>query len=210
MKNLFKSLLLWLVVPMSVAMSQDTSRQKQPKLEKALPSVYITFECAGSREARREGESNQGVWLRLHNNLRWTLIVPGFDPKVPGFTIPTTLAAKSRADEVVLYYEVEDTRLRRGRTRLSEVSENSEGSDERQVSRIPAPPIGYRMTDLVKTISLAPGRSLLFSIPSEHLTRHLALNLSFQFRWEGSMDKTEHRVYFYGSDVPAKEVRQCR
>jgi hypothetical protein len=34
-----------------------------------------------------------------------------------------------------------------------------------------------------------------------------ASDLSFYFQWEGSMDETEHRVYFYGSDVPAKEVQ---
>jgi hypothetical protein len=210
MKNRFIGFLFWFVVPMSFATSQNTAREKQPKLEKNLPAVYITFECAGSREPRREGESDKGVWLRLHNNLRWALTVPGFNPTVPGFTVPTTLATKSRADEVVLYYEVEDTRMRRGRTLLREVSEKNDGAVAGQGQRIPPPPIGYRMTDLVKTIPLTSGDSVLFSIPSEHLTGDLAVSLSFQFQWEGSMDETEHRVYFYGSDVPVKEVRQCR
>ena len=210
MKNHFTSLLFWFVVPMLFALSQDTSRQKEAKLEKDRAAVYITFECAGSREPRREGESNNGIWLRLHNNLRWGLTVPGFDPKVPGFTVPTTSTTKSRTDEVVLYYEVEDTRMRRGRVLLREVSEKNGETGSEQGPRIPPLPIGYRMTDLAKTIPLASGRSVLFSIPSEHLTRDLAVSLSFHFQWEGSMDETEHRVYFYGSNVPAKEVRQCR
>jgi hypothetical protein len=208
MKNHFISLLVWLVVPMSFAMSRDTSGEKQPKLAKELPAVYITFECAGNREPRREGESNKGIWLRLHNNFRWALTVPGFNPKVPGFTNPTTFATHNRPNEVVLYYEVEDTRMRRGRVILREVSEKNDGTIAAG-QRIP-PPVGYRMTDLVKTLPLAPGGSVLFSVPSEHLTKDLAVSLSFQFQWEGSMDETEHRVYFYGSDVPVKEVRQCR
>jgi len=66
------------------------------------------------------------------------------------------------------------------------------------------------MTDLVKTITLASGGSMLFSIPSEHLTRDLAVSLSFHFQWEGNMDETEHRVYFYGSDLPETDINQCR
>lgn len=209
MKNHFIGLLFWIVVPMSLAMGQNASR-KEAKLEKDRPAVYITFECAGSREPRREGESNNGIWLRLHNNLRWGLTVPGFDPTVPGFTVPTISTTKSRTGEVVLYYEVEDTRMRRGRVVLREVSEKNDGTGSEQEPKTPPPPVGYRMTDVVKTISLAPGGSVLFSIPAEHLTRDLAVSLSFHFQWEGSVDETEHRVYFYGSDVPAKEVRQCR
>jgi len=210
MEKHFVSALLCALIATALAMGQAVTSGNEAKLDKGHPAVYITFECAGSREPRQEGESNKGVWLRLHNNLRWALTVPGFDPKVPGFTVPTTVASKSQADEVVLYYEVEYTRMRRGRVLLREVSEKNDRTASGQGSPIPPPPVGYRMTDLVKTIPLASGDSVLFSIPSEHLTRDLALSLSFHFQWEGSMDETEHRVYFYGSNVPARGVRQCR
>ena len=210
MEKHFMSALLCALIATPLAMSQGAASGNEAKLEKDRPAVYITFECAGSREPRREGESDKGVWLRLHNNLRWALTVPGFDPRVPGFTVPTIVVSKSQASEVALYYEVEDTRMRRGRVLLREVPEKNDGMASGQGPRIRPPPIGYRTTDLVKTIPLASGDSVLFSIPSEHLTRDLAVSLSFHFQWEGSMDETEHRVYFYGSDVPAKEVRQCR
>jgi len=38
-----------------------------------MPTVYITFERAGERKPLKEGESGKGVWLRLHNNTRWSL-----------------------------------------------------------------------------------------------------------------------------------------
>jgi len=196
------SLLLCFLVATPVALSQGATGANDAKLDKARPAVYITFECAGTREPRREGESNQGVWLRLHNNLRWQLTVPGFSD-------PTNFAQAHHGNEVQLYYDVEDTRTRRGRTLLREVPEKSNGRESQSERRIPPPPVGYPKTDLVRTISLASGDSVLFSIPSEHLTRDLAVSLTFQFQWEGSMDETQHRVFFYGSDLPDKAVRQC-
>jgi len=199
----FINVLVCLLVVTPVALSQGATGANDAKLEKTRPSVYITFECTGTREPRREGETNQGVWLRLHNNLRWQLTVPGF-------AIPPSFAQTVHGNEAFLYYEVEDTRMRRGRMLLREVSEKNNTMASEQDRRIPPPPLGYPQTDLVRTISLAAGDSVLFSIPSEHLTRDLAVSLNFQFQWEGSMDETQHRVFFYGSDVPDKAVRQCR
>src|SRR5215218_8121492 len=99
----------------------------------------------------------------------------------------------NQGNDALLYYEVEDTRTRRGRTLLREVSEKNNVVASKQGTRIPPLPIGYPKTDIVRTISLAPGGSVLFSIPSEHLTRNLAVSLSFQFQWEGNMDQTQHR-----------------
>jgi len=49
--------------------------QEQVRIKKDLPTVYITFSHAGSREPLRAGESDQGIWLRLHNNTRWSIIL---------------------------------------------------------------------------------------------------------------------------------------
>jgi hypothetical protein len=38
-----------------------------------MPTVYITFERAGNRKPLEQGESDQGVWLKLHNNTGWPL-----------------------------------------------------------------------------------------------------------------------------------------
>ena len=43
------------------------------RLNKNMPTVYITFERAGKRRPLEEGEGEEGVWLRIHNNMRWPL-----------------------------------------------------------------------------------------------------------------------------------------
>jgi len=158
------------------------------KLIKERPAVEIAFDCAGKRDPWREGESSQGTWLTLQNNLKWQL-------KVPGSYIESNYAWKKGQSEALLFYEIEDNRSRFVRSRLRDVSEPKD-------ERIPAPPIGYRMTDLVKYVYLAPGESLVFSIPREHLNSNLALSVSFNFSWEDGMDNATHRVYFNGSDLP--------
>jgi len=127
--------------------------------------------------------------LTLRNNLRWQL-------KVPGFYIESNYAWQKRDSEAVLYHEIEDNRIRFGGTRLRDVSNPT------KEERIPDPPIGYRISDLVKYVYLDPGESLVFSIPSEHLNSNLALSVSFKFPWEGPIDNSTHRVYFNGSELP--------
>jgi len=165
------------------------------KLDKERPAVEIAFACVGKRDPRREGESTQGTWLKLRNNLKWQL-------KVPGSYIEPSYAWTKGQSEAVLFYEIEDNRIRFVRSRLRDVSDPKD-------DRIPPPPIGYRMTDLVKYVYLAPGESLVFSIPSEHLNSNLALSVSFNFSWEDVMDNSTHRVYFNGSELP-EALTPCR
>ena len=42
-------------------------------IENNRPTVYITFEREGKREPIYTSESNQGIWLRLHNNTKWAI-----------------------------------------------------------------------------------------------------------------------------------------
>jgi|ERR1043166_3793842 hypothetical protein len=47
--------------------------QAEDRIKSGLPSVYITLERTGKRKPLEQGESDEGVWLRLHNNTRWPL-----------------------------------------------------------------------------------------------------------------------------------------
>ncbi len=40
--------------------------------------VYISFERFGRREPLREDENGEGVWLRLHNNMRYSISLCAF------------------------------------------------------------------------------------------------------------------------------------
>lgn len=48
---------------------------EEVRLKKDSPTVYITFGHVARREPLRAGESDQGVWLRLHNNTRWPIVL---------------------------------------------------------------------------------------------------------------------------------------
>jgi hypothetical protein len=209
MNKYFIGFLLAILMLVPVALSQTISSDKQVKLETNRPAVYVTFECFGTREPRSEGESNKGIWLRMHNNLRWDLKVPGYDLSSPSFGTDQTSAIKNQDDQVVLYYDVEETRMRRGAMLFREVPEKPDAKHPGKAPRIPTPSAGYRATDIVHTVRLSSGGSVLFSIPAEHLTKHLAVSFSFDFEWEDSMDQTTHRVYFYGSDLPVGNPQQC-
>jgi hypothetical protein len=69
-------------------------------------------------------------------------------------------------------------------------------------------PIGYnRGSDAHSSAWLQPGHSVLFSIPKEHLAKHLAVYISFNYEWEceqGNCNtaEPEHRVYFRASNLP--------
>lgn len=45
------------------------------RISKKHPSVYITFEREGKIASARTGEIQETVWLRIHNNTRWPLIL---------------------------------------------------------------------------------------------------------------------------------------
>jgi hypothetical protein len=62
-----------LVLGLYAQQRRFSGTQSELRLRKDMPTVYITFERAGKRKPLEQGESDQGVWLRLHNNTRWPL-----------------------------------------------------------------------------------------------------------------------------------------
>ena len=74
MSELF--LILLLTVGMGVLAPAQTRRQRAPlsaRLSKQHPSVYISFVRAAKIASVRTGKIEETVWLRLHNNTRWSI-----------------------------------------------------------------------------------------------------------------------------------------
>ncbi|HEX8162592.1 MAG TPA: hypothetical protein VF538_12005 [Pyrinomonadaceae bacterium] len=78
-----------------------------------------------------------------------------------------------------------------------------------QKSRAITPlPRGYKLGHVSTLFTLPSGRSVVFSIPREHLVKGLKICVNFNYNWEASErgwvrdDEPKHYVYFYGSDVP--------
>jgi hypothetical protein len=69
-----------LIILIALALSIPTVAQSKPKqhlkrkASVSNPSVYLSFVRVGKREPLHVSESDKGVWLRLHNNTRWSLL----------------------------------------------------------------------------------------------------------------------------------------
>jgi hypothetical protein len=75
-KTLSAVLILFSVNGLLYAQKRKPHRTPEEfRFKKDSPTVYITFNRVARREPLRAGESDQGVWLRLHNNTRWPIVL---------------------------------------------------------------------------------------------------------------------------------------
>jgi hypothetical protein len=170
-------------------------------LEKNKPSVYITYERSGNAEPLYENESNERVWLRLHNNTKANISFCFFK-------------VKPIYGDLGLYYEVRRNFSRAGtgdpdEEKIPEIKganrNNSKQTETPLKSNIETPQ-GYSYGDVCVVYNLAAGKSVLFSIPREHLVNQSAnFDIKIEFHYEGEEEGTEiaghpqHIVYFgYG------------
>jgi hypothetical protein len=61
------------MVATGIAAAQSPGKYDSVYLNVKVPGVYMTFERLGKRVPLREGESDQGWFLTIHNNYRWSL-----------------------------------------------------------------------------------------------------------------------------------------
>lgn len=154
---------------------KTTNRPPDIRLVKNKPSIFISYERSGKRQPLKNGESQKGVWLRLHNNTKWQIIFPAFG-------VPVEFG------DVGMFYEIE-------------TEGKSTAGDSNEI------PKGYELDEVYSTIRLGPGKSVLFSIPYEHLIKGLKLRIRFSYEWENQNDvfadrEPLHFVYFRSSVIP--------
>jgi len=76
MKSLLSATMLLLsFVGFHGPQQMSTALQKDVRIERNKPSVYITFERIGQLKLPDPGDEKERVWLRLHNNTRWPLVL---------------------------------------------------------------------------------------------------------------------------------------
>ena len=174
---------------------------------KGNPTVYITFERAGTRKPLDAGESERGIWLRLHNNTPWSIsfCTPGLylGSRIEPYRLSDGRGALGLREgveihachgvEQVSYYQSEKTPNR--------------GINMNESVRVQNIPVGYNRGHVFSAAWLPPGRSVVLSVPREHLAKHLGVYLSFKYEWEtaendSGNNEPEHRVYFRASDLP--------
>lgn len=156
------------------------------------PPIYLTFERRGrgidrlnsrmleTGEKTVSKQTGSDVWLRLHNNSRWAVSFATwsayFSPVAPTYSLMSGDRVYVLGDgtEVNAKYQAveQDGRI------------VAYGGDMEYVSWLP------------------PGRSILFSVSSSHLSRGRSVYLYFNYEWERAHSYSynlapEHRVMYW-------------
>lgn len=79
MKRLISFFIILVIVAVPGVSAQTRRPNKQSsevRLFKDKPGVYISYERSGKREPLHANESDEGIWLRLHNNTKWKIKFP--------------------------------------------------------------------------------------------------------------------------------------
>ncbi len=132
-------------------------------LDPSKQYVYLKFDHVGARHPLSRDEDNRGLWLRLVNNFRISIVVAVFstgttDPGVGVYDEVVPLVAKST---IVRFGDKADTRSKP----LGQAQEVS--------------PAGYPHPDVFSTTIISPGESLLFSVPLSHVSPSWGMQIRF-------------------------------
>jgi hypothetical protein len=207
---------IFLVIVVAFSLSTVTFAQRTKsrrdnnsvRLQKDKPTVYISFVRFGQRDSFRTVDSENGVYLKLHNNTRWNLVLRAYG--AGGYKFTT-----ADAEEIGMFYGVEE--VPKSRKQLgSGTPANPSSALIEQPKQQPDP---YENCEVARgyspstatIIELQPGKSFLFSLPREALCRNLRAYISYQYNWESEGfddDEPEHRVYFYGRDLPKEAAEK--
>lgn len=208
-KAIFIVVVLFVFVSAVFSQSNGPFKKADVVVSKGSPTVYITFERAGSRKPQDAGESERGIWLRLHNNTPWSIsfCTPGLylGSRIETYRLRDGRGALGLRQGVEIYacHGVEQVSYYE-----SETTSNG-GININESVRVENIPVGYNRGHVFSTSWLPPGRSVILSVPREHLAKHLGVYLSFKYEWEtaendSGNNEPEHRVYFRASALPKK------
>jgi len=141
---------------------------------KEYPIVYITFERFGKAinpmdtrmaetgEPSKSKEKGEDVWLRLHNNSQWAI----------------TFAT----DSMYLGKRISPYRSSDGSSILG-LNDGTEVSIQYQIEEEDGRRVPYG-SDMSFASWLPPGRSVLFSVRRDHLSKNRSIFISFNYEWE--------------------------
>lgn len=175
------------ILSASAQKQRHTAAKTDVRIIKSKPSVFISYDHEGNREPLKTAESNHGVWLRLHNNTKTALFFASF-------------SVQRALGEVGMFYDL---------VAVSQPDNYRDPSLATPKTMAEELPVGYTRGHTSSAYLLGPGRSVLFSVPREHLPKGVALRVSFNYEWEleGDMEfvrrgEPEHYVLFYSSSLP--------
>jgi hypothetical protein len=140
-----------LVLLMIGGLHAEPHGQAKLALDETEPIVYIQFDHAGPRQAVREGEPPNGLWLRLINNSVLPIVV-----RTNGSATDSTM------------------------TLVPDVITAIKGKIPKSGPIRGKMPSGYS-SDTGSFLSVDPGKSLVFSVPANHVSHSWYMQVPFEF-----------------------------
>lgn len=224
-----RNILLQVIVTFSLVGITSSNAQTTKRTPDVKPSVYLSFERQGGRKPlfQCKGESQQGIWLRLHNNSSKPIAIAANYIVSEDKTVPLILTngtqTKGFAEsaEIQVCYEAEAIPVTTSRRTYNPKSNvvNLEMGVPVEV-KVPKQSPSYcsckwsaeRARDF--QVSWVPaGSSVVFSVPREYLAQHLKIYTHFNYEWEidrnmyVEINEPYHQVFFHDYELPASVVR---
>jgi hypothetical protein len=151
-------------------------------IDQTKPYVYIRFDHEGTRVPVLEGESTKGLWLRLVNNCRVPISVLSND-------------TRTQNAGVVINYEVV---ANDGGPVPKLVGPGSSSSEQSETK----PPGGYSFHVGSRTV-IAPGETLLFSVPANQVNPSWFVRATFKLEPnKNRVPQPSSEVDFTWNDIP--------
>lgn len=156
--------ILILAVATMYAQTPDTSFV----LDGTKPYVYLQFDHVGPRKPVHEGEPSTGLWLRIVNNCKVPISVRSY-----GTT--TGDIGTGVFDEVIPAQQGLTVQADSGEIPLSTDERPTQKTTNEPSAKMPE---GYS-AELSSVTRVLPGKSLLFSVPRNHVSRDWFLRVKF-------------------------------
>jgi hypothetical protein len=183
-------LALLLVVLSGSSFAQDI--KSNFVLDQSKPYVYLKFDHIGPRKPYEAREGNTGLWLRVVNNCRISILFRGSDAPEggPGVVID---------DEVI-----PDEPMMQIFSTPEEGAEIERKARERE-QQLKHKPQGYE-SEVSGVVRLQPGEEILFSVPLNHVGEYWFMRVKFALDLNNSSIAVGPFTYldFYKYDIPKK------
>lgn len=164
-------------------------------IDQSKPYVYLKFDHIGPRKPVQDGEGNTGIWLRVVNNCRISIVFPSF-------AMPKGNPGVGLMDEVVDIESMLQT--------FNSPEEQKEYQRHEQVRKLKQKPVGYTF-ETAGVVRVKAGEDVLFSVPLNHVDDDWYMRVRFALELNRSSISVGPFTYlpFYEWDIP-KEFRPAK
>jgi len=188
---IIRTMLVFLLMGIGV-LAQD--KPQDFVLDAAKPYAYLKFDRIADRKPLSSDEISRGLWLRLVNNCRIPIEIEIFNPGTgdPGVGV---------YDDIILTHSNVGYHLGKF---------GEQGKTSKADASTAQPPKGYSAPEVVSTTMIAPGASLLFSVPLNHVgpTWRLQVNFTLAPPESKTVQQPKNILSFGMYDLPPDYQRE--